>query len=71
MIEQTIRVTLNGEPRTVAAGLTLPALLEQLEIDPRLIALAHNGEVIPRDSYSRIILNEGDRIEVVRMVGGG
>jgi len=71
MIEQTIRVTLNGQPRTLAADLHLPKLLDDLGIDPRTVAVAHNGDVVPRDRYDQISLSDGDRVEVVRMVGGG
>ena len=35
------------------------------------IAVAHNGDVIPRDRYDGVCLNDGDSVEVVRMVGGG
>jgi thiamine biosynthesis protein ThiS len=66
-----MRLTVNGRPREVAAGASLPALLDELAIDRRVIAVALNGEVLPRDQYDATILREGDRVEVVRMVGGG
>ena len=45
--------------------------LEKLGVNPRTVAVEHNGEIIPRSSYTRITLREGDRVEIVRMVGGG
>lgn len=71
MIQQTITLTLNGRPRQLPAGTSLPALLEELGVDRRLVAVAHNGDVLPRERYNETVLREGDTIEVVRMVGGG
>ena len=71
MTGDTISLTLNVKPRELPASTSLPALLELLGVDRRLIAVAHNGDVIPRDSYDGIVLGDGDRVEVVRMVGGG
>jgi thiazole synthase len=69
--ETTVSISLNGEERRVPAGVTLPALLDELGIDRRLIAVAHNGEVVPRDRHAAVTVHEGDAIEIVRMVGGG
>jgi thiamine biosynthesis protein ThiS len=71
VIQQSITVILNGRPKTLAADTMLSALLGELGVDRRLIAVAHNGDVVPRDRYDSITLKEDDRIEVVRMVGGG
>ncbi len=71
MTAATISLTLNGKPRELPASTNLPALLELLGVDPRMIAVAHNGDVIPRDQYDGIVLGDGDHVEVVRMVGGG
>lgn len=71
MIDQRMTVTVNGKERNLPAATALVRLLEDLGVDRRLIAVAHNGEVIPRNGYEDIILQHGDRLEVVRMVGGG
>lgn len=65
----TIRV--NGEPYEVAGPLTISALLAELKIDPRLVAVEHNLTIIKRAAYETAVINEGDEIEVVRFVGGG
>ena len=67
----TMNLTLNGKRRNVAAGISLPALLQELGIDRRTVAVARNGDVLPRGSYDTVLLAEGDRVEIVRMVGGG
>ena len=64
-------ITLNGKAHQVSTPITLIDLLASLEIDRRTIAVAHNGDVVPRDRYEGVCLNDGDSLEVVRMVGGG
>jgi thiamine biosynthesis protein ThiS len=64
-------IVLNGNQHELPAEMSLPQLLDSLGVDRRMIAIAHNGEVVPRDTYEHITVREGDRIEVVRMVGGG
>ena len=71
MIQQSITLTINGHERKLPAELSLPALLTELGVDRRMVAVAHNGDVIPRATYDDVTVRDGDRIEVVRMVGGG
>ena len=66
-----ITLKVNGKPRELEAELTLPALLQHLGVDRRLVAVAHNGEVVARDRYETVCLRHGDTVEIVRMVGGG
>jgi thiamine biosynthesis protein ThiS len=68
---ETISLTLNGKPRSLPGETPLLDLLTELGVDRRLIAVAHNGEVLPRDTYEGVVLRDGDSVEVVRMVGGG
>jgi thiamine biosynthesis protein ThiS len=69
--QSAIGLVVNGKRRDFAGELTLPALLDQLGVNRKLIAVAHNGEVIPKASYEDIVLRDGDSVEIVRMVGGG
>jgi thiamine biosynthesis protein ThiS len=66
-----ITLTINGKSRELQDAMLLPKLLEELGIDRRLVAVAHNGDVIPRDRYDRVCIRDGDKVEIVRMVGGG
>lgn len=66
-----IVLNVNGKRRELAGETDLPSFLDELQIDPRAVAVAHNGEIVPRDRYSTIRLREGDTLEIVRMVGGG
>ena len=65
----TIRV--NGEPLEVAGPLTISALLADLKIDPRIVAVEHNLIIVKRAQYGAVVVNEGDEVEIVRFVGGG
>ncbi len=66
-----IAVTVNGKPREIDAEIDVAAFLQALEIDPRTVAVARNGEVVPRDQHASVTVREGDSVEIVRMVGGG
>ena len=66
-----MKITLNGDPHEVSAPLTLTALLEQLNVDPRRVAVEHNLNVVKRADYARTEIREGDQIEIVNFVGGG
>jgi len=66
-----ITLTVNGEKRQLPAETDLVSFLKELDVDVRLVAVAHNGDVIPRRDYASVQLREGDSLEIVRMVGGG
>lgn len=66
-----ITLQVNGEIRTCAAQSQLPELLQQLGFNPRLVAVEYNGEILHRQYWAETMVNEGDRLEVVTIVGGG
>ncbi|CAN5748220.1 hypothetical protein BH23GEM6_BH23GEM6_12670 [soil metagenome] len=66
-----IQVQLNGEPRSVPGGLNVQELLEHLKLQPRLIVVERNGEILRREGYSGVIVDAGDTLELVHFVGGG
>ena len=65
-----IEVTINGEARSPQAS-DIAALVSELEITAMRIAVAKNGQVIPKAEHEKTPIESGDRIEIVRMVGGG
>ena len=67
----TLRVTINGEAREIGGDLSLLALLAELNLDNRRIAVERNLEIVPRSAYGQTVLAEGDRLEIVNFVGGG
>ncbi len=66
-----MRIVVNGKPRDIDTEPTLPALLDALGVNPRLVAVGINGDVVAKDAYAATVVREGDVIEIVRMVGGG
>jgi thiazole synthase len=66
-----VHLTVNGERRTLSDGLTVAGLLEQMGYDRGRVAVEINEEVVPRLRQGEHALAEGDRVEVVTLVGGG
>jgi thiamine biosynthesis protein ThiS len=66
-----ISITLNGEPRTVSAGLSIAALAAEIGLNPAKIAVERNLEIVPRSTLADVLLAEGDVLEIVHFVGGG
>lgn len=66
-----IAIQVNGEPHTCSSQTLLPELLQQLGLDPRLVAVEYNGEILHRQYWEQTQLRAGDRLEVVTIVGGG
>jgi len=72
MTETKGTIQINGRSEPLAAA-SIAALLEAKadEIPPRGIAIAVNGSVVPRASWPTTPLNDGDRVEIVRVMQGG
>src|SRR6059036_615462 len=66
-----IQLTINGEPRTVPAAVSVADLLEKLGYDRRRIAVEINRVLVPRAQQSTHQVATGDQVEVVTLVGGG
>lgn len=66
-----MKLTVNGKAHECPAGATVSALLEQMALAGRRVAVERNGEIVPRSQHAAAALAEGDQIEVVIAVGGG
>jgi sulfur carrier protein len=66
-----ISLRINGKEVELERPTPLLDYLEKLGVNARAVAVEHNGEIIPRTSFTRVTLREGDQVEIVRMVGGG
>ena len=66
-----INIQVNGETRACAAATPLPKLLTQLQLNPRLIAVEYNGDILHRQYWDDTQMHSGDRLEIVTIVGGG
>ena len=66
-----IRVTVNGEDRRLAPKTVLAAFLAEQNVPAQFVAVAVNNAVVRRGDHARVVLADGDVVEIVRMVGGG
>ena len=66
-----MQVVVNGEAREVPDGTTVEGLLADLGLAGRPVAVERNREIVPRSAHAATRLGEGDRVEIVTMVGGG
>ena len=64
-------ITVNGRTMEVTDGLSVEALLTQLGVNRKFMAVAVNREVTPKTVYGSTTLRAGDRVEIVRPMGGG
>jgi sulfur carrier protein len=68
---EKIILHVNGEPQTCLPKTCLPQFLEQLNLNPRLVAVEYNGEILHRQFWEHTEIKPGDRLEIVTIVGGG
>ena len=66
-----MQIMINGDARTIGASGTVDALLQELGIDKRKVAVERNLEIVPRSAYGNTPVTEGDRFEIVHFIGGG
>ncbi len=71
MVPLACNITLNDAARAVAVGMTVEGLLAELKLQPRFLAVELNRRVIPRGDHATTLLSDGDRVEIVTLVGGG
>lgn len=64
-------IEVNGKPRDIAEGRTVSGLLEDLELDGRLVVVELNRQIVRRTEIDEVVLQDGDRLEIVQFVGGG
>ena len=68
---QHLSLTVNGEPRHIAAGASIADLVTRLALDPGRVAVERNGTIVPRSTLGDARLGDGDILEIVHFVGGG
>ena len=65
------KIQLNGDPYEINDGTNLNELLNKLKIQKNKVAIEINGEIVEKNKYPNLILNENDKIEIVHFIGGG
>lgn len=66
-----MNVVVNGQPHELPDRFTVSELLQRLELPQRGVAVEVNLAIVPRARHAEHTLAEGDRLEVVSLVGGG
>ena len=66
-----MQLTVNGAPAALEEGTTVAQLVAARAADARRVAVARNGEVVPRSAWERTDLHDGDAVEVLAAVAGG
>lgn len=69
--EPTISVVVNGSRRSLPGGRSVAGILEALDLHPGLVVVERNGDILRRDAYADVQVEDGDRLELVHFVGGG
>jgi thiamine biosynthesis protein ThiS len=71
VVEQTVTIQVNGKPVTLPDGATVAQLIESLDLGRQRVAVEVNLQLVLRKDWPAARLKEGDRVEVVTLVGGG
>ncbi len=66
-----IALQVNGKRVELEQPTPLLVYLDGLGVNPRVVAVEYNGEIIQRAAFDSVTLRDGDQVEIVRMVGGG
>ena len=66
-----LTITVNGESKEVATTASVADLIEQLELNPRQVAVEVNLKLVPRAEHAQHQLADGDQLEIVTLAGGG
>ena len=64
-------IVVNGKPMEVADALSVEGLLRHLNVSRQFTAVAVNREITRKAEYGSVTLREGDKVEIVRPMGGG
>ena len=66
-----MEVRINGKPETVPDQSTVGAVLAGRELDPALVSVEHNGNILERSQLDSTLLTAGDELEILFFMGGG
>ena len=66
-----MQIRINGEDKTIADGLTVAELLVELSLEPTRVAIERNKQLVRRTTFADAALADGDKLEIVTLVGGG
>ncbi|EMZ37536.1 sulfur carrier protein ThiS [Helicobacter bilis] len=66
-----MQISINGEHQNIADNITITQLLEQLEVEDKIIAISLNANVVKKDAWTQVHLKEHDKLELLQFMSGG
>jgi len=66
-----MNILCNGNIREISPNTTLASLIKELQLNPDTVVAECDGRIIQRDEYDTLVLQEGNKLELIRFVGGG
>jgi len=66
-----MEIMVNGDFHTFDEGITIAQMLITLDLPLKKIAVERNLEVVPKSTYEDVVLQEGDKLEIIHFIGGG
>jgi len=66
-----VLIFVNGSERAIEAGSSLTEIITAMRLEGRRIAVERNEIIVPKSAYSSVVIDQGDRLEIVHAIGGG
>ncbi len=70
-MNRSVQVRINGEDRSFDCTMSVRELIETLGLGPETVAVERNREIVKRDRFDTVQIENGDQLEIVEFVGGG
>ena len=70
-IDRPLRISVNGKRKLLPGKTALFSLIEDIAANPKQVAAEVNLELVPREQHASFQLKDGDKVEIVTLVGGG
>ena len=68
---EPMELTINGKAVTLHSSLTVREFLEARGLNPKMIVVERNGDILRREAFADVMLQSGDVLEIVQMMAGG
>ncbi|MFW6279303.1 MAG: sulfur carrier protein ThiS [Bacillota bacterium] len=66
-----MQITVNGKQEKLVKEISINEFLEKKDQDPKTVVVEYNGKIVKREKWSEILLQENDKLEILKFVGGG
>ncbi len=71
VIGKIMQITVNGQDINITEGTDLITLLTWEKLDPNVVVIELNGQILPAETFANTTLKQGDTLEILHFVGGG